>query len=124
MAGVLAGCDSGPGPAGGAPTLAEARTLLSRHAAAVLAHQPDRYLADVSAATPSAAFRERERTDVSHLADVPLRTWAYAELRTVDDSTADASAARRYGAPVLFVHAQLRYALNDVDPLATRTTST
>ena len=103
-----------------APTVAEARTLLSRHAAAVLAHDADGYLADVSTATASAAFRDRERTDVANLADVPLRTWAYADLQTVDDASAGATLGRRYGAPVLFVHVQLRYALEGVDPIPTR----
>ena len=119
VAACFVGCDPHAAPAAAAPTLADARALLTRHAAAVLAHDPQRYLADVSSATSSAAFRERERTDITDLAGVPLRSWAYADLRPVDDASARAAATRRYGAPVLFVHAALRYALDRVDPLPT-----
>lgn len=113
---LLGGCTSSP-PRAGVPTVSAAQELLVRHAHAVLRHSVPAYLADVDTAPAAARFRAQERTDITDLADVPLASWTYTDVRPAGGASATVAATKRYGAPALIVHVTLRYALRGVDPL-------
>lgn len=107
----------GSGP--GAPTLDQVTGLLQRRGAAVLGRSALAFLADVDPAETAADFRQRQRSQIANLAQVPLRSWRYAVISPVTDAGATAAAAKRWGAPALIVHVSLSYALSFVDPVPT-----
>ena len=110
---VLSGCSSGGGAA--APSAADVTKLLARRDAAVAARSQSAFLADVDVAT--AAFRTRETQTFQALAQLPLQTWHESISAPVTDPQSTAAAAKRYGAPALIVHVQVRYQLRGVDPI-------
>lgn len=104
----------GSGP--GAPTLAQVRPVLARHAAAVLGRSEPGFLADVDDSPAAADFLHRQWAEITAVAQVPLQSWQYAVDSPVTDRAATVAAALRLGAPALIVHLTLSYALRDVDP--------
>ncbi|MEU5717753.1 hypothetical protein AB0G71_18555 [Streptomyces sp. NPDC020403] len=63
---------------------------LDRRAAAVMAHDPEGYLAGTDPRAVS--FRAAQRTELANLADVPLESWAY-EVKDVTGRGADRATA-------------------------------
>ena len=110
---VVSGCSSGGGAA--APTVADVTKLLARRDASVAARSQSAFLADVDAST--AAFRTRETQTFQALAQLAPQTWHESVSAPVTDSQSTAAAAKRYGAPALIVHVQVRYQLHGIDPL-------
>lgn len=104
----------GSGP--GAPTLAQVRPVLARHAAAVLGRSVPGFLADVDDSAAAADFLHRQQAEITALAQVPLQSWRYAVDSPVTDHAATVAAAHRLGAPALIVHLTLSYALRYADP--------
>jgi hypothetical protein len=113
---AAAGC-SGADTA--APTLAEVRTLLTRHAAAVREHDRAAFAADLDSAPQAAAFRAQELDAFANLRQLPLRVWSYAVESRTDDRAAEAAAGRRFGSPAIIVQIAVRYALRGVDRIPT-----
>ncbi|HEY8302210.1 MAG TPA: hypothetical protein VIG48_09940 [Jatrophihabitans sp.] len=116
---ALSACTGSSGASGPqAPSLAAARQVLASVAAAVRGHDRTRLLAALDPRRPG--FRADQTTDYASLSRLPLRVWRYAVVGEIHDGTANRSAARRYGGPVLLVHVTLLYALRGVDVVAGR----
>ncbi|MDT4938435.1 MAG: hypothetical protein QOG80_2106 [Pseudonocardiales bacterium] len=118
LASTLAACHSSTGSSA-APSLAQVRALLGRHAQAVLGHSAAAFLADVDTATAAGTFRGRQRAEIAALAGMPLAEWAYAVVAPVTDGKATATASTRYGAPALIVHLELTFRLRPAEPTPT-----
>ncbi|MCZ4121632.1 hypothetical protein [Streptomyces sp. H39-S7] len=91
---LLTGCGrTGPGApdAGAVPAATVVRTVLDRHAAALLRHDETAFLADVDP-----GFRERQRQVFRNLAQVPLDAWTYRVVRVAaaGDGGADRALAQ------------------------------
>lgn len=114
---ALAGCTSSPDHS--APTLAEIRSMLSRHAAAVMQHDRAAFLADLDPAPAAADFRVRQREAFANLVDLPLTKWTYQLDGETDAHGAEAAAGRRLGSDAVIVRVSLRYALRGVDRIPT-----
>lgn len=113
-------CTSSSHPKAKVPTLAEVRSLLARHGAAVRAHDRAAFLADLDSSSAARGFRGRQAAEFANLIKLPLTTWTYSVEAPDRDPGARAAAARKYGVPALIVEVQLRYALRGVDATPTR----
>jgi hypothetical protein len=117
IAGLAVGGCSSHGSS--APTLADVRAVLARHGAAVRDHDRAGFLADVSSAAASAAFRRKQEQQFANLVTLPLRTWTYRIESRTDDHAAETAAGRRYAATAIVVRLALRYAFRGVDVIPT-----
>lgn len=99
---LLAPACSGPRDTATGITAQEVRATLDRRAAAVMEHDTDAYLAALD--PRAASFRAAQRTELHHLADVPLESWAYE----VNDVTAE-------GADRVTAEVELRYRIEGYD---------
>jgi hypothetical protein len=112
--------DPAPVPDGGvtaASREAAVRTLLDRHARALLTHDRAGWLAGLDPA--ASAFRAKQRALFDNLAAVPLSGWRY-QLDAVVTRQLTAAAGRRYRSATVWVPSvTLRYALRGVDAVPT-----
>ena len=118
VAAAVTGCGSS-GPAG-APTQAEIRSLLGRHAAALRAGSVKDFLADVDTARADAPFRARQAALIDNISDVPLASWQYSLAAPVTEPSVAAAATKRYGAPATVVRVTLSFRLAGIDALPDR----
>lgn len=112
--GALVGCSASASTS--APSLRDVTALLTRHAAAVRAHDRKAYVADLDGSGKASAFRERQVSAYANLVRLPLTSWSYRVESRSDDRAAEKAAAKTYGAPALIVRMRLSYALRGVDP--------
>jgi hypothetical protein len=117
LAGVvpLAGCSADTS----APSLADVRALLDRHAAAVRQHDHAAFAADLDTAAPAAGFRAAQLAAFGNLERLPLRSWSYRVESRTNDREAERAATRHFGTPAIIVQIALRYALRGVDRIPT-----
>ncbi|MFJ8866141.1 hypothetical protein ACIRD6_10370 [Streptomyces sp. NPDC102473] len=99
---LLAPACSGPRDNATGITAQEVAATLDRRAAAVMEHDDDAYLAVLDPRATS--FRAAQRTELHHLADVPLESWAYE----VNDVTGE-------GADRVTAEVELRYRIEGYD---------
>jgi hypothetical protein len=125
-AGVAAGPRANPAPVPGGGAAAAAgretavRSLLDRHARALLARDRAGWLAAIDPA--ATAFRARQAALFDNLAAVPLVAWRYV-LDGVVSRQLTPAAARRYRSVTVWVPSvTLRYALRAVDAEPTERT--
>lgn len=115
-AALVPGCSSANTAA---PTLADVRSLLARHAAAVLHHDRAAYAQDLDSADKAASFRTRQLDAYANLVRLPLQSWSYRIESRTQEHAAEAAAKRRYGSGAIIVQIALRYALRGVDRIPT-----
>jgi hypothetical protein len=112
----VAGCSAANNSA---PSLADVRALLARHASAVRQHDRAAFAADLDTADQAAAFRSAQLDSYANLAKLPLRAWSYRIEARTQDRGAEVAAGRRYGGRAIIVQISLRYALRGVDRIPT-----
>ncbi|MEO6886266.1 MAG: hypothetical protein ABI232_08290 [Jatrophihabitantaceae bacterium] len=114
---ALTACSSTTHGSDAAPTLAQAQTVLSRHATAVLQHSSADFLADVDTAPAAAKYRAAQAAMIDNITDVPLSGWTYTIAAPVTDPTEIAASVARYGRPTLLAQVTLAYTLTGIDPI-------
>ncbi len=114
---ALAGCSSSPDRS--APSLADVRALLARHAAAVLHHDKNAFVADIDTADQAGEFRAQQISAFGNLVRLPLASWSYHVESRTDSRQAEAAATRRFGSDALIVRVALRFAIRGVDRIPT-----
>jgi hypothetical protein len=105
-----------PGSGPGAPSPAQAQTLLDHHAKAVLGRARSAFVSDLDPASSASAFRSSQEDAFDNLRDVPLTSWSYTLAVPVNGPSENSEAASRYHAPVLIMRVDFSYALKYVDP--------
>ena len=115
LGGLLSACSGGGDTT--APTDAQVRGTLARHARGVLTHDRTDFLAAVATGSKAADFRGAQTSEYDNLATVPLASWSYSLGPTVTDRTAQAAVRKTYGSSARIVRLVLHYALRGVDPV-------
>jgi hypothetical protein len=114
---AVAGCSSAPDRS--APSLADVRALLARHAAAVMGHDSAAFFADLDPAPAAADFRMRQQQVFTNLMKLPLASWSYHLEGETDAKSAEARVSRRFGTDAVIVRLSLSYAFRGVDQVPT-----
>ena len=91
LGGVLTACSSG---STGAPTDAQVRAALARHAEGVLKHHRNDFLAAIDTGAKAADFRDDQSAQYDNLITVPLASWSYSLGARVTDRSAQAAARK------------------------------
>lgn len=98
-----------------APSMADIRTVLAQHAAAVRGQDRDAFAAGLDSATEAAGFRARQLRAFANLRRLPLRSWSYRIESRTNDHAAERSATRRFGSDAVIVQLSLRYSFTGID---------